>query len=345
MKKSRILFVVIIVLIVISIFSVLSYSKGTYNDKIKNFAVEDTARVTKIFLANKNNRTVLLERPLGGSWTVNQKYDASVPMMQLFLETIARIRVKNPVPQKSTEFILKRMSANSTKIEIYETLYRIDFWGMKYFPHEKMTRCYYVGDPTQDNLGTFMLMDGAERPFVVYLPGLRGFVSTRYNVMEKDWRSHQLINLNAPDIASVSIDFQQEPYHSFAIHVDQNQISFQSLDPKYQPKVVDTLKVFNFLNSFKNINFETILNGEMDSLRLDSIIHTTPMQILTLKTKSGDQSSFRLYPILSPYETNAEGVMEPNKDRFYICTETGDLLLAQYFVFDKILRKRDYFCR
>lgn len=345
MKKNRVILVIIIVLIVIAILSILTYSTGTYNDKIKNFAVEDTSRVTKIFLANKNDRTILLERPLGGQWIVNKKYETSEPMMNLFLETLTRIRVKNPVPQKSTDFIFKRMSSASTKVEIYEMCYRIDFLGIQLFPHERMTRCYYVGDPTQDNLGTFMLMDGADKPFVVYLPGFRGFVTTRYNVMEKDWRSHKLFNLNAPDIKSITMDYQQEPYHSFAVHVDQNQISFQSLDPKYQPKVVDTLKVYNFLNSFKNINFETILNGEMDSVRLDSIIHTAPMQIITLETQNGNQSKYCLYPILSPFDKNEDGVMEPNKDRFYIYTEEGDLLLAQYFVFDKILRKRDYFCR
>ncbi|MDD4847295.1 MAG: DUF4340 domain-containing protein [Bacteroidales bacterium] len=345
MKKNRVIILAIVVLVIVAIFSILNYSTGTYQEKIKKFAVDDTSRVTKIFLADKSDLTVLLERSLDGGWTVNQKYEASTPMMQLFLETICRIRVKNPVPQKSTDFIFKRMSANSTKIEIYERCYRIDFWGIQWFPHEKMTRCYYVGDPTQDNMGTFMLMDGADIPFVVYLPGFRGFVSTRYNVSEQDWRSHVLLNLNAPDIKSITMDYQQEPYHSFSIDVDENSISFHSLDPQFQPAAVDTLKLFNFLNSFKNINFETILNAEMDSLIFDSIVRSEPMQLLSIETKTGQSMHYRLFPMITMYGDKQDGKPVPNKDRFYILTEEGDLLLAQYFVFDKILRKRDFFCR
>lgn len=348
MKKSRVIILIIIILVVFSALAFFSYSSGTYKDKIKDFAVKDTATVTRIFLANKFNNTVLLERePFGGVWTLNKTHEASKSLVNLFLETILRIRVKNPVPQKSIDFIFTRMSANAVKVEIYEQCYRIDFWGIKWFPHEKMTKCYYVGDPTQDNLGTFMLMDGAETPFVVYLPGFRGFVSSRYLVSEQDWRSRKMFNFNAQDIKSVSLEYPDQPENSFSVGVDEiGKIHFNTFETIYQPKTVDTLKIVNFLNSFKNISCESILNYSMDSLRMDSIIQTAPERILTITPKNGETLILKTFPMISDINNINENTGQPvkNLDNFYIYTDKGDFLTAQYFVFDKILRKRNYFC-
>lgn len=345
MKKNRIIVIVVVVLVIVSMAIVLSYSSGTYSNKIKNFAVEDTARVTKIFLANKHDQTILLQRVSDGTWSVNEKYEANPYVINMFLETIQRIRVKHPVPQKSSDFIFKRMSANAVKCEIYEKQYRIDFLGLQLFPREVMTRCYYVGDPTQDNMGTFMLMDGAETLFVVSLPGFRGFVSSRYRIPEKDWRSRRLISCNASDIQSVSLEYTKEPEHSFSINIDDlGKIHFQTPDPNFNEKVVDTLKIMNFLNSFKNINFEGILTYDMDSLRMDSIIRSEPFKILRFKPKNGEMLVLKMYPRILPSSLidDATGLPEASLDHFYIYDEK-ELFLAQYFVFDKILRKREYF--
>lgn len=344
MKKKKVILFSIIVLIIVSVFIIFSYSSGTYNEKIKNFAVEDTSKVTKIFLANKDNNTVLLEREQSGKWRLNGTYEALQPFVDLFLETIQRIKVKNPVPQKSNDFIFKRMSSNSVKCEIYEQCYRIDFMGIKFFPHEKMTRCYYVGDPTQDNLGTFMLMEGSDIPFVVYLPGFRGYVSGRYRADEKDWRSRKLLNYNASDIQHVSLEYLESPDCSFSIDIDQSgKINFNTSESN-QPKSVDTLKIINYLNSFKNINIESFVSYNMDSLRIDSIIHTSPTKILTLTPYNGETITLQIYPLRPPLNPIDEttGLPQESLDRFYIYTK-GDFLLAQYFVFDKILRKREYF--
>lgn len=347
MKKSRVILFSIIILAIVAILSVITYSNGTYKNKIKNFAVEDTSKITKIFMANKDDRTLLLERKPEGYWMVNSTHEVSKEMMNMFLETLYRIRVKNPVPQKSTDFIFKRMSSNSTKVEIYEQRYRIDLLGIKLFPYEKMTRCYYVGDPTQDNMGTFMLMDGSDTPFVVYLPGFRGFVATRYNLNEKNWRNHLLFNLNATDFKSLTMDYKQDPFHSFEIKIDDNnKISFNALQEKYQPKTVDTLKVLNFLNSFKSVYYEVNLNYDMDSMKIDSIIHTVPTQVLTIETKSGDDYQFYFYPMYLLYSPDENGKPSLDLDHFYIYNpKEEEFVMAQYFVFDKLLRRREYFSR
>ena len=63
MKKKNILILAItIILLIIAAFLVIRQSSGTFGGGMKDFAVTDTASITKVFLADKNNNTILLER-------------------------------------------------------------------------------------------------------------------------------------------------------------------------------------------------------------------------------------------------------------------------------------------
>ena len=71
-KKNLILIVISIVLVVIALILVLTRQSGTMSKKEKSFAVEDTTAIKKIFLADSDGNTVLLQRDEQKGWTVNQ---------------------------------------------------------------------------------------------------------------------------------------------------------------------------------------------------------------------------------------------------------------------------------
>ena len=170
-KKHLTILFLIIILVIAALFLVFNRGTGTFKKNTKEFAVKDTAIITKVFLADKKNRTVLLERIGEGDWLLNGTYKARNSGINLLFETFMHLIPKYPVPKSGHDNVVAQLAASSIKVEIYQEVYRVDLFGIQLFPHEKLTKIYYVGGATQDNMGTFMLLEGADVPFVVHLLG------------------------------------------------------------------------------------------------------------------------------------------------------------------------------
>jgi len=305
--------------------------------------------VTKIFMSDKNNNNLTLSRLKSGKWIVDNKYPASKANVELLLGTMLRLQVKETVPKPAMENIIKDLATFSVKVEIYQWKYRIDLFNMvRLFPHEKLTKVYFVGGPIQSNRGSYMIMEHSTVPFVVFLQGLRGFVTPIYSPIEKYWRDYTIFKKMIQQIVSIRVDFPSDPDNSYEIRNDANlNIRFISLADNQTIPVFDTLKVMNFLTSFRNINFEALLN-DMDQHRKDSILAMTPYCIISLTDTGHITISIKTYRKgAAPGEVNELGKPAPfDLDRLYALVNDGkDFTLIQYFVFDKILRPKSFFIR
>lgn len=349
MKKNRYVLIAVFILALIAFIFILTNTTNTFKRSQSDFAVNDTSNITTIFMSDKNNNTLKMTRHLPGyDWIVNDKYPGQKFNINMLMETMLNLQVKEPVPIAARNNIIKELSVNSVKVEIYQWVYRIDVMGMRLFPHEKLTKVYYVGGATQNNRGTFMLMQDSPYPFITYLPGLRGFVSPRYMPIEKYWRDYTVFRKNIHEIASVRLEFPTIPEQSFIItnHHDRN-IKLVSLADNKRINNYDTLKLMNFLSAFRNLNFETLLN-DLDKHKKDSILSSPPFTIITLtdtnkvsktvkifhKKSVGDQTDMNGKPLLY------------DPDRAYALVNDGsDFTLVQFFVFDKILKPVKYFVK
>ena len=111
------------------------------------------------------------------------------------------------------------MAVIAVKVEIYQQVYRINLFDrIKLFRHEKLTKTFYVGDDTSDNMGTYMLMEGSKEPFVMVIPSFRGFLSTRFIPDEDIWRDQTIFKIRLKDIQSVKMEFPLTPDSSFIIN-------------------------------------------------------------------------------------------------------------------------------
>lgn len=345
-KKNWLILLLVLILIIIAAVLILNNRKTTFSKKLVNFAVKDTASVTKVFLADKRNNTILLQRVTTGKWLLDSTYKVRKSAIDLLLETMKNLTPKYPVPEKARDNIISQLAAQSTKVEVYQRVYRINLFDkIKLFPHEKLTKTYYVGGTTQDNMGNFMLMAGQDVPFVVHLLGLRGFVSPRYSTLEKDWRDHTIFKTKLYDIKKVTMQIPGDPKNSFEIDVHGDSVKFMRLSDHKEILNYDTLKVLNFLTSFADVRYEALLN-DMDSLKRDSIIHSQPRNILTLIDNEGDTTAIKTFN--KPNDVKKQD-MEGNiyvydTDRLYALVNKGrDFVLIQFFVFDRLLRPLSYF--
>ena len=342
MKKNRVPIFIILVLAILTVFLVLKSKNNTIDNKTNQFAIADTAAITKLFLADKNNNVVTLKRNSTTSWTVNDSFAANRENISMFLKTLMSLDIRQPVSKTMREQVMKLLATNGVKIEIYQKVYRIDLFNkIKWFPHEKLVKTYYVGTATPDNLGTYMLIEGAEEPYVIYIQGFNGFLYTRYSPLAKDWRDHTIFSLRYNQIKSVEVNINDDPQNSFiATKKGPRAFDVKMLADASKTISYDTLKIMDLFSSFENIRFEALLN-DLNKDEKDTILTSKPYITLTIEEETGKTHVVKTILMLaSPNQIDQLGnQVKYDRDRLYaLINNNKDLALIQFYVFDRLFK-------
>src|SRR5687768_1281747 len=109
MKSNRIYIIITILLAISAVYLIMQNKKGTIKEELKDFAVEDTGLVDKIFLADKTGKTITLEKRADGFWGLNGKYSAREDAVRNLLETIKTLAVKTPVAKAAKGNVVKNL--------------------------------------------------------------------------------------------------------------------------------------------------------------------------------------------------------------------------------------------
>ena len=160
----------------------------------------------------------------------------------------------------------------------------------------------------------------------------------RFFIDELDWRDRAIFTYTPEQIKSVSIEYPLQKSQSFKVFregADYKVEPFYALTPRINAPPVNGL-VEIFLTGFKRLGAEGFENGD---LRTDSIHATTSFAIISLNTEGGENKVLKLHPILprnadGSFIQSVEGKVEVEK--YYAETETGDLMLVQHQLFEKI---------
>jgi hypothetical protein len=348
MKKNRVTLIITLILLLAAVILVITNSYTTLKKDVSDFSVQDTSLVTKIFLADKNNNEVTLTRSADGTWLVNGKYPAQEAKISSFLKTLKDLEVRSPVALAARNNVITRMAVIAKKIEIYQVSPRINLFNkIKLFPHEKLTKTYYVGDVTQDNQGTFMLMEGAEEPYIVHIAGFRGFVSTRYSTAVSDWRDFTVFKKQLNEIQSLKVVFPLQPEQSYQLDLPDNKhVELRSLLSNQVMESYDTIRVLSFLTSFTDIRFESLLEPLIKKEFIDSVKTSPPKTIITLTDRGGKVNEvkiFRKKGFAALYMDDGMTMEPMDLDRAYALVNNGeDFVLIQYYTFDKVTRTLGY---
>jgi len=342
MKKNRITILLVIVLAIVAVVLVSQNRSGTLRSEVGDFAIDDTSTVTQIFMADMQGNEVLLQKMPAGNWSLNDSLNARAEGIGLLLTTMSKLAVKAPVSKSTYNMVIKRLATTSVKVEIYQKVPRVNIFNfIKLFTHEKLTKVYYVGSSTPDNMGSFMLMEGSDTPFVVYLPGFKGYVSARFTAFLSDWRDHTIFSKKPAQISSIQVEFPQNQNESFRIDkYGDNDVKLTQLTTGAVFNAFDTTRVIDFINAYRNIRFEESFQ-RVNSAHKDSITSQTPAHIIKLTDKQNKTqivTTFRRANIA--HQKDLDGNLLPyDVDRLYAISEgNNELLMIQYFVFDPITR-------
>lgn len=340
MKKNRVAIVLFLVLGITSAWLIFHNRNSTIKQELKDFAVVDTASITKIHLKDKANKEITLEKVKGGSWRLNGKYYARRDAIQTLLYTIRAIKVRNPVGKKALDNVIKRLATGSTKCEI--------------FADEKLIKSYYIGGETQDDEGTYMLLQDPETkensslPFVVYIPGFNGYVSGRYFINEKEWRDKTVFNYHWNEVKNIAVEYSFRKDSSFTLNVNgENDFEVVNAAGK-KTEMLDTNKVKLYLGYYYNIQYEgleTIRPKEKDSVLSSGWVHQ-----ITVTDISGKKNTIRTYHKPPPSEGMTDNDGKPLKedtDRMFAFMNgnTDEVLVVQFYVFGKLFMPSSHFTK
>ncbi|MBQ0016561.1 MAG: DUF4340 domain-containing protein, partial [Bacteroidales bacterium] len=271
-KRNIIIYCVVIVLGIVALVVTLNGSKDATFEQ--DFHISDTSTVSRIFLADKNNHIADLVRTINSEgdtcWTVDNGEPASQPLVDLLLETLNTMRIRQQVNKNAIANIIKDISASSVKVEVYQEGYFINWFNgaLKLFPRQKLTNTYFVGRETQDQMATFMYREGDKVPYVIHIPGFRGNITPRFTTVPYAWRSHQIVALNVQAIERIELAITDAPNESFAVYRQGDDFAMERT-ATHAPVQFDTARVAQLILSMKNLNFDeyaaVVPNSNMDT--------------------------------------------------------------------------------
>jgi hypothetical protein len=197
---------------------------------------------------------------------------------------------------------------------------------------------------TQDNMGTYMLVDGSETPYITYIPGFNGYLSSRYSAIESDWLDHTVFNAKYNNIHAVSVDNYDLPDQSFKLVKNgPREFSVFALHGNKEVMQYDTTKVMDYFTGFENLRYEDILNDLTPDSKAKLI--SKPYMLISVEDMSGKTIKIKTFhkdPVLDPIM--GEDTLQYDGDRLYaLINDDKDLALIQFFVFGQVFKTLDYF--
>ena len=296
MKRNLLYLFLLLVTAALTYYFVFRNHEDNFDKKEVNFTVSNTDAIKKIFLSSLNGENLTFTQK-NGEWVINDSIAAVQTLVQDLLAALRDQKAIQPVRLSYHDAVIKEMSTNSTKVEIYTD--------------EGKTHCFYVAqNPSPDNL-TYMLNEGAKRPYVVKLPLQNTFVGIRYNTKLANWRSKQILYTKAEDIESVEVSYLDSTQYSFRID-NQNPQSPRVSGNRTAEGPLNTKRVQTYLGLYDSLY---CLGYETRNLIKDTILSSGhKLADVYLKCKGKPMQTLSLY--FKPVTRGTKGMLKVGKEKY-----------------------------
>ena len=304
--------VLFLLVIISSIYLINNENKKIKKEAEKKFSIENINEIDKVFLSDRKGNNLVLEKN-DNSWFINERFKVRKDAINTLLTTINEVEVQRPVSNTAYNNIIKQLATTGVKVEIY---------------YKNNIKTYTVGGSTSDHLGTYMLMEDGDNPYVVHIPGFNGFLSPRYGIQGyeldiNNWRDNTLFEIESEYINEISLYNYENKKESFKIiNKPLRLLNNDSVSTNYN---ID--KIIEYFNLFSKIECERYKGFDVD-LSSERLLYK-----LNIKYKNNDD-------ILDVYSfskrNNNKNQSEPNVERFYARLNNGEVMLIQKYVFNKV---------
>ena len=316
--------------------------KDTFaENKHSMFAWEKVDQIDRIFMADRAGRQVLLQRVEDMHWTFENKrtgkqYRANPNAIWMLLQTITRIRVREPVNNAAMENAVKSLASKATKVELYDK-------------NGNQLRVYYVGSMTSGATGNLVIMQDSDQPYVGYIPNFQGTIDTRYIVEEETLRDKAFIRVDPKDIEFIQVAYQNPIQQKESFRITQKSFGKYEVTPVYEsttPQPASHLNQANaetFFEDFDVIAAEKII---YDKMQRDTVITTNPFVVLTYKASYHNEPQvLRIYALHNPTADRGDG--DPGHrqkiQRYFVDINEDNFFLTQHMVMRSLFWSYSFF--
>jgi hypothetical protein len=336
-KKNTILGIVLVALLIAAGLVYFNSHTSTIADEpLTDFAIEDTAQVTKVIITDHFGKSAVVERVPGQRlWRLNGKYQAREDAVNLMLKTFNRIRIRGNVSDSSRDNMMKLLATSGKRVEIYTG-------------GDEPAKIWYVSIPTPDHTGTIMLLEipgigRSEEPYITHLEGFTGFLSTRFFTDEMEWRYTGIFEYPHLEVSKVHMINHLIPADSWEVRFGGgNNLELYSCDAigNCNQKIsrFDTVAVKNQLLLFKKVHVESF-NTQLSAATCDSLRATQPAYTLSVTDNAGQTATIDLLMKMAakPTEDDYGNIIPFDLDYYWARTQEGEIAMAQSYNFGPLL--------
>lgn len=298
---------------------------NTLKGELKEFAIKDTAKVTRMFFADRHGNKVLLTRKGTGEWLVNNTQQADPDKVNLMLSTMHDLEVRNPISESQHNTVVGILATEGIKAEFYNG--------------DDKIRTMYIGSSTPDQLGTYMLIEGSSTPFVIHITGFVGYLTPRFITEEKKWKSKVVFDIPANEIKAVRVDYPQHPEQSFSIENGGRPV----LKHDQQPVAADVKFLKYYLGSFKGLYFEGY-EPYYKPASVDSIHRLPPFCVVQVTKANGEQVKLEVHAkdvdrrTMEQYDNDSKKLIADPERYYAFINDDKDMVIIQHYSFGRLFR-------
>lgn len=307
------------------------------NGPLRNFAIADTASVSKFIISDTEGNKITISRAnKEKTWMVDgSSFKARPENATLVLDALKRIVIRQDLDEAEINTTLNLLAVRHKKVE--------------FFLNDDTTpvKTWFIGNSTSDHQGTYMLLQEEEQkssvPFIVYKPGMRGNLEARFFTSFVDWRYSGIYNYGVGEVKSIAFKNIDEPSESFQINVkEDSKLEFLDGEKNLQP-VFDTAQVSHYVTHYKNLHFNHTVK-DLTQQQMDSVLNQTPNSIIKVTNIDDVSKSVNIWKIFDNIETDEGIVKKLNPGYAFLCIEgSKELLRVQYHQWDNVLKPKSYF--
>lgn len=297
--------------------------KNTLEAGSTDFSTVNMNEIEQIYFADRYGNEVSLNN-IGKDWLVNNKYFARTEALETLFSTLEKMKIKHPVSESMHNSVIKTLASEGVKVELYTN-------------QETLLKTFYIGSETADFLGTYMMMENANKAYVMHIPGFNGFLTPRFNIDGRKikselWRDRQIFQNTSID--SIQIQYHETPNRNFSLTSQCN-----ILYGNKQQKTIDSTSCANYFQLFKKLNCEGFSN---DLAKKDSLLGSPPFHTLRVYYSNGNIKKLETYhkkPKRKEYQNEDGTPLKYDINRLY-AFDGEDLLLIQNYTFNPILKPK-----
>jgi len=226
---------------------------------------------------------------------------------------------------------MKQLSTGAIKVQVYN--------------NDDLQKSFFVGGPTMDGTGTFMILADADEPLITHIPGFDGYLTVRFNTNAEIWRDREIFRYYPSFIDAIEVKYPTNPAESFVLKIaNKDQASIANGKGEMVKGNVNADFLRSYLESYMDIQYENIIQLA-PSTRDSVLVPQNLLATITVVNKEGAQKSIQIF---KRYWNGRAFVdkgteVEFDQDRVFVVINGQLVANGQYRTFNKlIVRYQDF---